>query len=45
MQVPHVCTKEQAEHIAKITRYGEGGRGYAALLVLRVMPLNLCLNT
>ncbi|GAM59490.1 4-hydroxy-2-oxovalerate aldolase [Vibrio ishigakensis] len=29
VQVPHVCTKEQAEHIAKITRYGEGGRGYA----------------
>ncbi|MGF1702852.1 aldolase/citrate lyase family protein [Photobacterium makurazakiensis] len=29
IQVPHVCTAEQAESIVKNSHYGEGGRGYA----------------
>ncbi|EMK6659565.1 aldolase [Vibrio cholerae] len=29
VQIPHVCTAQQAEHLAKICHYGEGGRGYA----------------
>lgn len=53
VQVPHVCTKEQAETIAKITRYGEGGRGYAgstraACYATKPMPKHLAdskLNT
>ena len=29
VQIPHVCTAEQATQLAKICHYGEGGRGYA----------------
>ena len=29
IQIPHVCTAEQAEKLVKISHYGEGGRGYA----------------
>lgn len=29
VQIPHVCTAEQAEQLAKICHYGEAGRGYA----------------
>lgn len=29
VQIPHVCTAEQAEQLARVCHYGEGGRGYA----------------
>ncbi|MBW3695338.1 aldolase [Vibrio sp. T187] len=29
IQIPHVCSAQQAEALAKISHYGEGGRGYA----------------
>lgn len=29
IQIPHVCTAEQAQKLVKVSHYGEGGRGYA----------------
>lgn len=29
IQVPHVCSVEQAEKLVRMSHYGEGGRGYA----------------
>ncbi|MCW8333314.1 HpcH/HpaI aldolase family protein [Vibrio paucivorans] len=29
VQIPHVCTEQQAQTIARTCHYGEGGRGYA----------------
>ena len=29
IQIPHVCSAEQAEKLVKMSHYGEGGRGYA----------------
>ncbi|MFH0257866.1 HpcH/HpaI aldolase/citrate lyase family protein [Vibrio rumoiensis] len=29
VQIPHICTAEQAEKLVKVCHYGEGGRGYA----------------
>ncbi|MGY3571196.1 HpcH/HpaI aldolase family protein [Vibrio paucivorans] len=29
VQIPHVCTEQQAQTIVKTCHYGEGGRGYA----------------
>lgn len=29
IQIPHVCSAEQAENLVKMSHYGEGGRGYA----------------